>query len=936
MKKKTIINYKNTINLPKINFPMKANLNIKEPIILKKWKKNNLYLNLKKKYINKKFIIHDGPPYANGNIHIGHAYNKILKDIIIKYKILMKYNIDYIPGWDCHGLPIELEIIKKNKNLSKKKNNNNFYKLCNNYVNNQIKKQKNNFIRLGILADWKNYYKTMNFNTISNTIKVLGKLIKLNLIERKKKPTNWCIKCKSSLAEAEINYKKKISNSIYFSFKIYNKKKFLNKLNINYKKYKNNKLELLIWTTTPWTIPGNCAISIHPKYKYSLIKKKKIIYIIIKNKIKEIIKKTNINFEKIISLKGKLFKNTLIYHPISKKKIPIIFDKKINKNIGTGIIHIASEHGEEDHILSKKNKIKGLNLIKNNGKYIKYKYIKNIKNKNILKAELLIINKLKKNKKLIFFEKFLHKYPYCWRHKSPIIIKSTPQWFININKNNLRKKLLISIKKVKWIPKWGYKKIKKMIINRPNWCISRQRIWGTPITIFINKKTKKIHPKTIKFIKKISNKIKKIGPKYWFNINKKKFLGKKCNKYKKVLDVLDVWFDSGSTCFTIKNPKFKKNKKIDIYLEGSDQFRGWFMSSLIIYTAINNCAPYKKVISHGFIINKDGKKMSKSLKNYIKPKKIIKDFGSDILRLWTSSTKFYNEIHISNEIILRIVELYRKIRNTIKFLVSNLDNFSLKNNKIKKKNIILLDKWIIHKTKKTQNKIIYLYKKFKFYKIIKKITKFCIIYLSSIYLNIIKDRKYTIKKNTKAYKSTQITIWMILESLTKWISPILSFTAEEIWEYLPNKKKKSIYEESWFNKLFYLNKKNKINENIWKKLILIKNYLNKILELKKKNKIINSSLETKIILYLKKNFYNKIKKMKSELKFFFITSKLNIKILKKKIKNTFFKIKCKKNNGIKCNRCWHYVKKLNKIKNYIICKRCKKNIFGKGEKRKFI
>ncbi len=929
------INYKNIINLPKLNFPMKANLNIKELIILKEWKKNNLYLNIKDKK-KKTFIIHDGPPYANGNIHIGHAYNKILKDIILKYKIFMNFNINYIPGWDCHGLPIELKIKKKKKNINKKKYNNYFKKLCFKYVNSQIKKQKNNFIRLGILGDWNNYYKTMDFKTISNTIKVLNKLIKLNYIERKKIPTNWCTKCKSSLAEAEIEYKNKLSKSVYILFNIYDKKSFLKRTYLNYKKYINYNFKLIIWTTTPWTLPGNCAITINPKYTYSFIKKKKNVYILLNNKIKEIVKKTKINYKNIYSSKGKIFNNLYVYHPISKKKVPIILDLYIKKNLGTGIIHIASEHGQEDYKISKKNNIKGLNVIKKNGRFIKYKYINNIENTNINNAEKLIINKLKKNKKLILEENIIHKYPYCWRHKKPILLKSTSQWFININKNNLKKKLLISIKKVKWIPKWGYKKIKKMIVNRPDWCISRQRIWGTPIPIFINKKTKKMHPKTNYLIKKILKNIKKTGPIYWNNINKKILLGKKYKKYKKVKDVLDVWFDSGATCFTIINSKFKKNKISDIYLEGSDQFRGWFMSSLIINTAINNCAPYKKVISHGFILNKNNEKMSKSLNNYIKPKEIIKTFGSDILRLWVSSTKFYKDINISNEIILRTVESYRKIRNTIKFLISNLDNKDIIKNKIKKKNIILIDKWIIHKTKKLQKKIIYLYNKFKFYKITKKIINFCNIYLSSIYLNIIKDRKYIIKKNTKPYNSLQITIWMILESLVKWISPILSFTSEEVFKYLPNKKNKSIYKETWFNKLFYLNKNNKINENIWKKLIYIKNNFNKILEKKKNKKKIKSSLEIELTLYLKKKFFNIIKKIKSELKFFFITSKTNIKILKNKKNKKFFKIKCKKIIGIKCNRCWHYVKKIYNVKKYNICIRCIKNVFGKGEKRKFI
>ncbi len=928
MKKKN--NYQNTLNLPKINFPMRANLTINEPLIIKKWNKENLYKIIRKNNKNKKkFIIHDGPPYANGNIHLGHAYNKILKDIILKYKNFMNLDTPYIPGWDCHGLPIELKI-KKKKNIKKNKLEN-FKKKCHKYVMTQIKNQKKSFIRLGISGDWKNYYKTMDFKVIANTIRTFRKIIKLKLIERKKKPVNWCINCKSSLSEAEIEYKNKTSNSIYISFEIYKKKKFIYKNKLEYEKYRNHKIEIIVWTTTPWTIPANCALSINPKLTYFLIETLNKIFIISKNRINIFKNKINI----INKIKWKQIKNTIFLHPISNKKTPIIIDKNIKKNTGTGIVHIASKHGEEDYILSKKNNIKGINVINKNGRYINYKYIKNINNCTIEQAEKLILNTLKKKNKLIYQDKIIHKYPFCWRHKKPIILRTTSQWFININKNNFKKKLLNSIKKVQWIPSWGYKKIQKMIINRPNWCISRQRKWGTPITLFINKNNKTTHPKTLNFLKILSNKIEKYGPNYWVNLNKKKFLGKEYKKYKKTYDVLDIWFDSGATCFTILNSKFKKKKYINLYLEGSDQYRGWFMSSLIINTAINNTAPYKKVLSHGFVVDNKGKKMSKSLNNYIDPHQIINQFGADILRLWVASTKYSKEIHISNEIILRVVESYRKIRNTIKFLVSNLDNFNPEINQIKKKNMLLLDKWIIHKTKETQKKIIHLYKKFKFYKVTKKIIKFCTFYLSSLYLDIIKDRKYTIKKTTTPYNSVQTTIWMLLESIIKWITPILPFTSEEVWKYIPRNKPKYIYLETWFNKLFYI--KNINNINIFKKLIIIKNKMNKIIENQKQKKIINSSLETEITLYLEKKFLKKIKKIKSELKFFFITSKVNLKKIKKKNKKNFFKIICNKHNGIKCKRCWHYVNKIEQNTKYPnICKRCLININGNGENRKYI
>ncbi len=932
--KNKIINYKNTINLPKSNFPMKANLPIKEKKILKIWKKNNLYELIKKyKNKNKIFIIHDGPPYANGKIHLGHALNKIIKDIILKYKLLMNYNIKYIPGWDCHGLPIELKIQKNNnKKLNCNTNIKKFKKKCYLYVKKQINIQKKEFIRLGILADWKNYYKTMDYNIISNTIKILSKFLKLNLLIRKKKPINWCTICKSSISESEIKYKKKKSKTIYFTFNLYNINKFLLNLNIkNYKIYK--KIKLITWTTTPWTIPANCAISVNSKYTYSLIKINKNIIIIIKKKLKYFCKKINIRIKKIIEIKGKILTKYYVYHPISKKKVPILKNKYINSIIGTGIVHLSSSHGEEDYNICEKYNIKSKNIINKYGKFIKYKYIKNLENCSIKKGQKLIIKYLKKHNKILYEKKIIHKLPFCTRHNKCIIIRSNNQWFIKLNKNNIKNKLLNTIKKIKWIPIWGYKKIKKMIIDRPDWCISRQRYWGVPIPIFINKKTKKIHPKTYKLMKHIYKKIKKYGPDYWLNINLKNFLKKEYKIYKKSNDVLDVWFDSGSTIFGLR--KNIKNNKIDIIIEGIDQYRGWFMSSLIINTIINKNFIYKKILSHGFVLDKHGNKMSKSKKNYIDIKELINKYGADIIRLLISSNKFFKDINISNENILRTTELYRKIRNTFKFLISNLNEFNIKNNFIKPKKMILIDQWIINKAIKYQIKIINLYNKFKFYKIIKIIIHFFNYYLSSIYFDIIKDRKYIIKKNTLPVYSAQTTFFILLETLNKWIAPILTFTSEEIFKYIPRKKSKSIYIETFYNKFLYKYKNNNniLKNKIWKKLIIIKKKFNKIIEKIKSNKKINSSLETYTLIYLNIKFFNKIKIFKNELKYFFITSKLKIKIYKNKNKFNF-KIKCKKFNGIKCLRCWHYKKKL--INNLKICKRCFINLYKKGENRKFI
>ncbi len=920
--KKNIKNYRNTINLPNNIFPMRANLTKNEPKIIKKWNKYNIYNKINKNK-KKKFIIHDGPPFANGKIHLGHALNKILKDIILKYKIINNYKIFYKPGWDCHGLPIELEVQKKyKKKLNKKKKLKIFKKKCLKYVKKQIKIQKKEFKKLGIFADWKNYYKTIDYKIISKTILILNKLINKKLIITNKKPINWCLNCKSSLSDLEIEYKKIKNKSIYISFILTNKKKMLFTLNIK-KKYKN--IKLIIWTTTPWTIPSNKAISINIKYKYSLIENKNNLYIIIKNRSKKICKILNIKPTIIKNIKGKILIKKKYYHPISNKKLYILNNKYIKKNIGTGIVHLSPNHGEEDFEICNNNNINiGKNIINKKGLFKKNKFIKNLKNNSIKNGTKLIINYLKNN--IILIKNIIHKNSICWRHKSNIIKRSTKQWFINLKKNNLKKKIIKNIKKIKWTPKWGYKKIIKMIKERPNWCISRQRFWGTPITLFINKKTNKIHPNTNNLIKKISKKIKIYGPNYWINVKKKKLI-KEYKEYKKVKDVLDVWFDSGSTIFTTNNNK--KIKNIDIIIEGHDQYRGWFMSSLIINTALNKKIKFKKIISHGFILDKNGNKMSKSSNNYIEPKKIINNYGSDIIRLWISSNKFYKNIKISKEIIIRITELYRKIRNTFRFIISNLNDYKIKKKKIKIKKILLIDKWIIYKANKYDKKIKILFNKIKYYKIIKKINKFFNYYLSSIYFNIIKDRKYIIKRNTKPVNSAQKTLLILLNIIIKWICPIIPFTSEEIWKTL-NNKNKSIFTQINKNKIIKINK-NKIKKNIWNKLLIIKNKFNKIIEKKKNNKKIKTSLETKIIIYINNKFFNEIKKMKSELKFFFIASKTKIKKMKNK-KKFYFKIKCIKYKGHKCLRCWNYVKNLKKN----ICYRCILNINKNGEIRKYI
>lgn len=935
-----MINYKLTLNLPKTDFPMKANLKQLELKILKRWYKDNLYEIIRNAKKNKKkFLLYDGPPYANGNIHVGHALNKVLKDIILKFKSLSGFDTPFIPGWDCHGLPIEHKVEKKIGYPNNQIDINNFRKECRKYALDQIEMQKKSFMRLGILGDWNQSYLTMNFNTEANIVRSLAKILKKGYIYRGLKPVYWCFICRSALAEAEIEHKEKQSLSAYILFNVSEKKLLYKLLNLN--RFENYNISLLVWTTTPWTIPGNCAIAVNKKYDYQIIKIKKNKYIIIAKKlVNKVMKETGIDcWEKLNIFSGKLLKQIKCQHPfLEKENVPVIMSNHVNYESGTGIVHIAPAHGPDDYLLSQKYKLKIINLINSQGIFenIKFPQFNGI---HILKLNDLIIKILIQKKTLIKCNKIIHNYPYCWRHKVPIIFRTTPQWFINMEKNKLRQNSLEIIKEVDWIPNWGMNRIKYMLKNRPDWCISRQRIWGVPITLFVNKKTNQLHKKTLEIMEKAAKKIEKYGSDCWWNLENKNFLELKEEKdYIKILDTLDVWFDSGSIHDSIMKKIYKKDSA-DLYLEGSDQYRGWFMSSLIISTIIKNKSPYHQVLTHGFTVDKNRKKMSKSLLNSINPENIIKKYGADIFRIWVASTDYSNEMTVCEKNFIYSSNIYRRIRNTLRFLLANLNNFNPDLNILKKEKILLIDKWAIGKTKITQENIIKYYNKYKFHDVIKTIINFCSVEMGSFYLDIIKDRIYTVKLNSIPYLSAQTTLWYILESLIRWLTPIIPFTIEEIWQFLPGKRTKYIFTEEWFSLLFDLNDKQPMNNKFWDIIRNIKNKINAKIEHAREKKIIGNSLEAELILYINdNNLLNKLKTLKNELKFIFLTSKvelLSYKLLKKENKKDNIKIYVKKSQGLKCQRCWHYFyNEKNKLQK--ICNRCIINTTGNGEKRKFV
>ncbi|QIQ41752.1 MAG: isoleucine--tRNA ligase [Buchnera aphidicola (Microlophium carnosum)] len=938
-------NYKKTLNLPKTKFSMRGNLAQKEPEILKDWYQKNLYELIRKKNKEKKiFFLHDGPPYANGNIHIGHAVNKILKDIIIKSKNLSGFDAPYIPSWDCHGLPIEQKVEEKINLNQKKISTSKFQKKCREYAQDQVEKQKKDFIRLGVIGDWKNAHLTMNFKNEANIIRTLSKIIKKKYLYQDFKPIHWCLQCSSSLSEAEIEYSKKQSDAIIVGFK-FKKKTIIEKL-FHFQIFNKKETYLLIWTTTPWTLPSSKAISIHPNFKYQLIETEKFNLIIAKELVKNILDILKIKkWIKISSIEGKNLEKIKVLHPFLKNiDLPIILGKHVTLEAGTGAVHTAPDHGVDDYIVSQKYNIKTSNLVDFKGDYIPDIHPK-LNGLNVLKANPIIIELLIENNTLFHHESLLHSYPHCWRHKSPIIYRATPQWFINIDQKKLRYKLLKEIKTVSWIPAWGELRIGEMIRKRPDWCISRQRKWGVPMSIFIHKKTGKIHPDTFFLMEKVAKKVELEGIQAWWNINVKEVLGEEYQSYEKVLDILDVWFESGNThtSITYHNQNYTK-KNADMYLEGSDQHRGWFMSSLIISTLINKKAPYSQVLTHGFVVDGKGQKMSKSIGNTISPNDVVNTLGADILRLWVAASNYSNDISISHEILKSSSDIYRRIRNTARFMLANISDFDPKKNIIPKDDMIFLDKWAIGQTKIVQEEIIELYKNYNFHAVVQRLMYFCSIEMSSFYLDIIKDRQYTLKENSQERRSSQTAIYYIINSLVRWIAPILSFTANEIWSYLPENHSQYVFMEEWFDKLFHLDQDELFNYQFWNEIINIKSEINKFLEEEIQKKTINNSLEASIVLYVLPELFNKLKILGKEIKFIFLTSKTKIKLYYTAPKNVkksktipYLKIFLEKIKGEKCLRCWHYFNfSKNHIKNSKICNRCVSNTTGTGEKRIFI
>ena len=918
--------YKNTLNLPTTDFPMKANLANREGSFLKEWQDKDINKQIRQKFKGKPlFVLHDGPPYANGDIHIGHAVNKVLKDVIVKSKTLSGYDAPYVPGWDCHGLPIEHMVEKKKGKVGHKISADEFRAACREYADKQIKKQKVDFKRLGIFGDWDNPYLTKNFKYEADIVRALGKIVKNGHLTKGFKPVHWCTECSSALAEAEVEYKDKGSDTVDVAFNVVGD--FFGK---------DKPVSLIIWTTTPWTLPANEAVSLHPDLDYALVDVGKVLYIMSEDLLESSLERYGIkDFKKISKIyKGSELEGIMLQHPFYDKQVPVILGEHVTTETGTGAVHTAPAHGQDDYVVGLQYNLPVECPVDGRGVFIES--TEGVAGEFIFKANATIIDLLKNQGTLVKHEPITHSYPHCWRHKTPVIFRATPQWFVSMTQKNLRDKVNDEILNVKWIPNWGQKRIELMVGNRPDWCISRQRYWGSPITLFINKNTGELHPDTENLFEVVAKKIELEGIEAWFKLKAEDVLGSEAKDYEKTTDTLDVWFDSGVSHYAVLKASDYLSDVADMYLEGSDQHRGWFQSSLLTSCAINERAPYKQVLTHGFTVDQNGHKMSKSLGNVIPPQKVVNSLGADILRLWIGSTDYSGEMTVSDEILNRSADSYRRIRNTMRFMLANMQGFDPKNDLVDINYMLVLDRWIVSKTHDLQQQVINEYDNYNFHFVMKAILNFCTNDLGGFYLDIIKDRQYTTQTDSLARRSAQSALFHISHAMVRWLSPILTFTSEEIWQFLPGASNESVFLQTWYEGL-----EGNFDNPVIEASRDINTHLRKELEDMRRNKIIGSSLDAEVDIYCKDDNYQNLLGLKDELRFVFITSEARVNQLSDKPTdakeiNSSLAIKVEKSDHQKCVRCWHHRPEIGQNKvHQDLCDRCIENVFGEGENRVF-
>ena len=936
--------YRDTLNLPETDFPMRGNLPKREPDFIKHWDTIDLYHKQREVFKGKpKFILHDGPPYANGSIHLGHAVNKVLKDMIVKSRSQLGFDSPYVAGWDCHGLPIELVVEKTFGKVGDKLTPAEFRAKCREFAGTQIDIQAAGFKRLGVLSYEEKPYLTMNQDTEADIVLSLKEIVKKGHLEKGARPVNWCLDCGSSLAEAEVEYQDKVSLSIDVAFPVVDSADLAKRIGFAV----NDDVAVVIWTTTPWTLPGNAAVSAHAEFIYALVAKGDKQYLVAKDLVETLEKSWKCELPILAEFEGAAVENILVKHPIEDRNVPVILGDHVTLEAGTGFVHTAPAHGEEDYAVALKYGLEFENPVLGDGTYIDS--VPHFGGQNIRGIEPAMLAFLTERGILVNHSKITHSYAHCWRHKSPTIYRATPQWFISMDNKGLRQEVLDQIDQVQFIPSWGRERLHGMIADRGDWCISRQRYWGVPIPFFLNKETGELHPETDALMQEVSDRIRKDGLEAWFGASVEDYLGAEAADYQKNTDTLDVWFDSGTTHFSVLSRRPELAYPADLYLEGSDQHRGWFNTSIITSVAMNGVAPYKALLTHGFTVDANGRKMSKSLGNGIEPADVIDKMGADVLRLWVSSTDYRGEIPVSDEILKRTSETYRRIRNTVRFLLANTNEFDLAENGVSFDEMLPLDRWIVARALEIQDEIKEAYLDYSFHNVYQKLQYFCSIDLGSFYLDIIKDRQYTAAKDSLARRSAQTALYHVLEALVRWMSPILTFTAEEVWLAMRsrgNDRLESVYLTEFYDGLVPLDDASAFDTAFWNKLLAVRGEAAKQIEVLRSEGKVGSSLQASITVYATDALLKEISMLEDELRFVLLTSYATVKPFAERSEDLpvhelgseqyAVAVSVLGDDYHKCVRCWHHREDVGQNAEHPeLCGRCVENVTTEGETRHY-
>ncbi len=944
--------YKSTLNLPRTAFPMRANLARREPELVRFWDEIDLYGLLRRERAGRpKFVLHDGPPYANGDIHIGHAVNKILKDAINKARSLNGFDAPYVPGWDCHGLPIEVMVERRIGKAGVDVEPAEFRRACREYAATQIERQRRDFKRLGVIGDWANPYLTMDFGTEADTIRALGRIYETGQLERGYMPVHYCTECGSALAEAEVEYEERTSPTVDVRYPVLDRADL--EARLGGPGLPEAPLSVVIWTTTPWTLPASRAVTVHPAFEYVVLacgRGPAELLVLAAQMVEECMERYGVSEYGVLGrCRGEALEGLRLAHPFYRREVPVILGEHVTLDQGTGAVHTAPGHGQEDFFIGRRYGLEIDNPVGPDGRFVAG--TEHFAGQEVFAANPAVIEVVREHGNLVASDTLRHSYPHCWRHKTPIIFRATPQWFISMDAKGLRAKALEAIAKVHWQPAWGEARIAGMVANRPDWCISRQRSWGSPITLFVHRESGEPHPDSARLIEEVARRVEERGIDAWFELDPAELLGSEAGDYEKVADTLDVWFDSGTTHFSVLRRRPELAYPADLYLEGSDQHRGWFQSSLMAGVAMDGQAPYRGVLTHGFTVDAEGMKMAKSRGNVIAPQEVINTLGADVLRLWVAATDYSAEMSVSDEILKRMADSYRRTRNTARFLLGNLADFDPARDCVAFAEMVALDRWALARAAALQRTVREAYDGNLFHIVYQRLHRFSTVEMGGFYLDVIKDRLYTMAGGSHGRRSAQTALYHIAEALVRWIAPVLSFTAEEIWQHLPGKgRARSVFLAEWYPALDEFSEEDEALAR-WERVIAARDAVNKEIEALRAAGGVGSTLEAEVDLYASPGLAALLGALGEELRFVLISAAARVHPIDScpgraeqggrlseplAVAGERLRVAVSRSPHRKCERCWHRRPEVGSIAAHpTLCARCVDNLDGEGERRRW-